>query len=103
LLDYPIFSADEAWGDKLPAIVLDGYHLWAQPIVNRMRRDPMYARKVAAIAQPIVRTMASFMGAGAPTVVGLVALAIGLPACAVLGLGIRAARLVAHGIDAVRA
>ena len=86
LLDSKTFAADAAWGDKVPAFIRSGYHLWALPLVARMRRDPVFAKRVAFYSWPVTKTLAAFMGHGRPSILGLVMLAIGLPVCALLGL-----------------
>lgn len=86
LLDHDTFKADEAWGEILPAVVRDGYHLWARPVVERMRVDQVYSARIAALARPVAKTLASFMGHGRPSILGLVMLAVGLPVCALLGM-----------------
>lgn len=86
LLQKDIFIADEKFGDKLPKIILDGYHLWARPIVAKMQKDYTYSKKISKIATPIAKTLASFMGVGKPSAIGLIALLLGVPVCAVLGL-----------------
>lgn len=85
LLDPNIFEADERWGDTLSPLTLAGYHLWAEPIVARMREDRAYARKVARFARPIARAAASRMGVGKARSYERAALRVGTAACWLIG------------------
>ena len=85
LLDTKIFEADEAWGDVIPKIVLDGYHLWAKPIVRKMRKSHSFSKKVAWLAKPVAKEAAKQMGVGEGSKIGLAMLCVGMPICAILG------------------
>ena len=85
LLDTKIFEADEAWGDIIPKIVLDGYHLWAKPVVRKMRKSRSFSKKVAWLAKPVAKEAAKQMGVGEGSKIGLAMLCVGMPICAILG------------------
>ena len=86
LLDTKIFEADEAWGDVIPKIVLDGYHLWAKPIVRKMRKSRSFSKKIAWFANPVAKEAAKQMKVGKGSKIGLTMLCIGMPICAMLGV-----------------
>ena len=88
LLDTKIFEADEAWGDVIPKIVLDGYHLWAKPVVRKMRKSRSFSKKIAWLAKPVAKEAAKQMGVGEGSKIGLAMLCAGMPICAILGAAI---------------
>jgi len=85
LLDTKIFEADETWGDIIPKIVLDGYHLWAKPVVRKMRKSRSFSKKIAWLSRPVAKEAAKQMGVGEGSKIGLAMLCAGMPICAVLG------------------
>ena len=93
LLDSDVFTADEAFGDLLPKFLLDGYHLWARPVVRGMRRSRAFSRFMARLARPVARAAACLMGEGRGSVIGFPVLFVGAAICAVLGAAIAGARL----------
>ena len=73
-------------GGLFPQVVLDGYHLWAQPVVRRMKKSDSFSRKIETLAKPVVYQIAAFNGGcGKWSVTGLSMLAVGMPICAILG------------------
>ena len=73
-------------GGLFPQVVLDGYHLWARPVVRRMKKSDSFSRKIETLAKPVVYQIAAFNGGcGKWSVTGLSMLAVGMPICAVLG------------------
>ena len=85
LLDDIIFKADEEWGEVIPSIVKDGYHLWAKPIVKQMQKSSNLTKKINWLATPVTKEIAHQMGVGKGSKIGLAMLSIAIPICAVLG------------------
>ena len=73
-------------GGLFPQVVLDGYHLWARPVVRRMKKSKSFSHKIETLARPVVYQIAAFNGGcGKWSVTGLSTLAVALPICAILG------------------
>ena len=73
-------------GGLFPQVVLDGYHLWARPVVRRMKKSDSFSRKIETLAKPVVYQIAAVNGGcGKWSVTGLSMLAVGMPICAILG------------------
>lgn len=86
LMDDATWAADGAFGRSLPLEVLAGYRLWAAPLARKMAMSPRLTALVASIALPWAQEMAYRMGASPRgSRVGQIVMAIGRPACAVLG------------------
>ena len=63
LMPQNIFEADERYGARQPRELIAGYHVWAEPIVERMRRSRRFTRLVWWIARPWALEMAFRDGA----------------------------------------
>jgi hypothetical protein len=85
LIPTDVWKADVRAGEMFPQFILDGYHLWAKPVVKRMRKSKSFSRKVQWAASPVFYQIAAFGGCGKWSVTGLSMLAVGLPVCAILG------------------
>jgi hypothetical protein len=93
-LEDDIYKADEAFGSSLPAIIINGYHVWAVPLASRMRREDAVgnalARAAACFALPWAHEMAYRRAAAAQGHwLGTVLLCIGVPLCAAIGLFVK--------------
>ena len=85
LIPTDVWKADIRGSKVFPQFILDGYHLWAKPVVKRMRKSKSFSRKVQWAASPVFYQIAAFGGCGKWSVTGLSMLAVGLPICAILG------------------
>lgn len=87
LMDDETYEADTAFGRTLPKEVIRGYHRWAIPVANAMRRSPILTALIEPIALQWAKTMRAKMD-GQPereTLVGRLLLRLGVPICAWLG------------------
>jgi hypothetical protein len=79
-------EADSSFGARMPRVVMDGYHIWANPVVNMMQESPRVTQVVNAIAQPWAREMAYREGATTEgSYVGLLLMVVGIPFSAIVG------------------
>lgn len=88
LMDYHTFFEDQKFGAHLKRTdpdVLNGYHLWAGPIVGMMKRYPWAVRVVFRLAMPWARHIASLARGGGGNTWGMILLTIGIPICRWLG------------------
>jgi hypothetical protein len=80
------YDADIAFGKSLPFEVIDGYHLWARPVVRLMKRSPLAMKIVYAVARPWIAEMVYRQaGIGKGSVIGAAMLFIGIPICHAIG------------------
>ena len=84
-----IFEADKAFGKRQDLETLKGYHSWAIPLSNLMRKSKL----VTWIITPIAMAWADNM-AGKPNVLGVFLNKIGIPICRFIG---KRSLEVAHG------
>jgi hypothetical protein len=86
LLPDDLMEADSSFGARMPRVVMDGYHIWANPVVNMMQESPRVTQVVNAIAQPWAREMAYREGATTEgSYVGLLLMVVGIPFSAIVG------------------
>ena len=80
-------EADAAFGAKMPAVVMNGYHLWAKPVVALMQRSHAFTMFVNSIAQPWAQEMAYLEGVEEHgSFAGLLVMIFGIPFSALLGI-----------------
>ncbi len=95
LMDDATFEADERFGRQLPLEVIDGYHLWARPMVRVMRRSKLFTALIAPLALSWAREMKRRVtGEGEGSIVGSLLLRIGVPVCGWLGRKLNAWRIL---------
>ena len=86
------YEADQAFGRSLDNDTLIGYTLWAQPVVNLMKKSKIVTIVIAKIASPWAQEMEHVMtGRGKSNLIGKVMMIFGLKVCNILG------RSLAHG------
>jgi hypothetical protein len=89
LMDEKIFEADEAFGRYLRdnhRDVLQGYQLWAKPVVKWMQKSETVTKVVAFTAKPWSYEMAYRMEArDKGTFVGKILMDVGIPVCRTIG------------------
>ncbi|MCP3942905.1 MAG: hypothetical protein GY710_15655 [Desulfobacteraceae bacterium] len=90
LLDQDIYEADEAFGRYLRATnlnALNGYHLWAKPVVKLMQDSELMTKTVYFFAKPWTEEMAHRMGLKEKgNFWGNILMETGLPFCTLIGL-----------------
>ena len=89
LMDDITFEADKKFGKKQDIETLNGYHSWAIPLANLMRKS----KAITWIVKPIALAWAKDM-AGGKNMFGKIINKIGIPICRFIG---RKALEVAHG------
>jgi hypothetical protein len=86
LMDDATFEADERFGNELPPEVLDGYRLWAVPVVRAMRKSKLVTAIVTPLALGWAREMRRRVtGEGKGSAIGGLLLFVGVPLCGWLG------------------
>ena len=88
LMEHHIYEADERFGAIMrhadPAVI-EGYKLWATPVVKMMQRYSFVTRAVSFIANPWAKQMAHQMGATEKgSLIGKIIMQIGIPFCRVV-------------------
>lgn len=80
-------SADKSFGHKMPALVMDGYHFWANPVVKLMRRSHAFTMFVYTIAHPWAQEMAHLEGVEREgSLTGIYVMVVGIPISALFGI-----------------
>jgi hypothetical protein len=80
-------EADSRFGARMPSVVMDGYHVWAKPVVRMMQKSERVTKVVNTIAQPWAQEMAHIEGVEEEgSVVGKVLMVIGIPISALIGI-----------------
>lgn len=85
LLTDEIYRIETAYGARLDPLIIDGYHLWGEPVARLMARSPVATMIVHAIVKPMVHEMAGQPGSGFSRRWGKAVLAAGKPLCRGLG------------------
>ncbi len=85
LLAEYIFRPDEAYGNLVPRDTLEGYHLWATPLVSLMQRSSKFSRFMALLAIPVATELAHRMGVGPGSRIGKFQLFWAEPTCKLMG------------------
>lgn len=97
LMSKEVFEADQRFGKLQDAQTMAGYHVWARPIVKLMKKSKLFTWVVHKIATPWAEQMAFEMGVlDRPSLIGTVMMAVGLPACRLIG-GLIVKKEKAHG------
>ena len=85
LLDTSIFIADEQYGllmRKTDPAIVDGYKIWAAPVVKLMKKSTLVTQIVYAIAKPWTKEMAYQMGVlEKGSIIGKMLMFVGNPFC----------------------
>jgi hypothetical protein len=80
-------QADQDFGHKMPAIVMNGYHAWARPVVSLMQRSHAFTMFVYAFAHPWAQEMAYLQGVeDHGSFLGILVMVVGVPFSALVGL-----------------
>tara|TARA_Y100000310_G_scaffold322273_1_gene381124 strand:+ start:291 stop:803 length:513 start_codon:yes stop_codon:yes gene_type:complete len=88
LVDDNLYAGDIITSAEIPNWILEGYRLWARPVVRRMRRSKRFTRVVKVLAQPVINQLANFSGFSCWSPIGVAMLALGLPICGAIGAGL---------------
>ena len=90
LMDKTIYEADEAFGEMLYhkyPIILAGYHAWAKPVVNYMKKSKNFTHLVQIIVKPWSYEMAHIMGTREKgDLIGKVLMYVGFVVCLLVGM-----------------
>lgn len=87
LLPDEIMTADAQFGAKMPQVVMNGYHLWAKPLVSLMQKSDTVTLFVNYFAQPWAQEMAYQEGVYEHgSYLGKLLMVIGIPVSALLGV-----------------
>lgn len=76
-----IYLKDCMYGKTLPTEILVGYHFWAIPIVNLMKKSPMFTKIVA----PFAMSWAKHIAEEKKSIFGYMCQIIGEPVCGFIG------------------
>jgi hypothetical protein len=80
-------QADQDFGHKMPAIVMNGYHAWARPVVSLMQRSHAFTMFVYAFAHPWAQEMAYLQGVeDHGSFLGILVMVVGVPFSALVGI-----------------
>lgn len=89
LMDAKIYKADEQFGALLrqrDLAAIEGYQVWARPVVKMMQGSKFITQLVRIIADPWSKEMAYQMGATEEgNIIGKAMMAIGVPFCRLIG------------------
>jgi hypothetical protein len=97
LMTKKVFEADQAFGKLQDMQTIAGYHLWAKPIVNLMKKSKVFTWIVHKVATPWAEQMAFEMGVmDKPNTIGAIMMRVGIPVCSFIGSMI-AKREKSHG------
>lgn len=87
LLPDDILEADAHFGARMPGVVMDGYHFWAEPVVTLMQKSDTVTSIVNVFAQPWAKEMAYQEGARSEgSLVGKLLMIIGVPLSGAIGI-----------------
>jgi hypothetical protein len=86
LISNDIYKAESKFGNSLDIDTIRGYHLWAKPIVSKMRKSESVTKLVYHLAYPVLQEMAhrasnKYKG----NILGKLILKIGIPVCTIIG------------------
>lgn len=80
-------DADARFGAQMPAIVMNGYHAWARPVVSLMQRSHAFTMFVYAFAHPWAQEMAYLQGVeDHGSFLGILVMVVGVPFSALVGI-----------------
>jgi hypothetical protein len=80
-------DADARFGAQMPAIVMNGYHAWARPVVSLMQRSHAFTMFVYAFAHPWAQEMAYLQGVeDHGSFLGILVMVVGVPFSAFVGI-----------------
>lgn len=89
LMSDRVYAADQIFGEIMARTqpeVMRGYHRLASPVVELMRKSPIFSRAMAVIAAPWARHMAYLVGADSRgSVLGMLMMMAGLSVCRLAG------------------
>lgn len=57
LIDAETYNADGEFGRDQEDYVIEGYHLWAKPVVRGMQKSPVLTAIIRGLAMPFIRDM----------------------------------------------
>ena len=86
LISDELFALESRFGKTVPHEMMDGYRMWACPVVDAMRRSRVVTAIVKALAMPVINEMAHRVdSAHEGSFIGSLTLALGKPFCGWLG------------------
>jgi hypothetical protein len=81
-----LHAVESAYGKTLPTECMTGYHSWARPVVDKMKRSRLFTRVIHIITKPILQEMAHRVDKTYhSSFIGSVVLFIGEPLCCAMG------------------
>jgi hypothetical protein len=96
LIPTDFYHAEAKYGYSLPIEIMDGYRVWAMPLVRLMKKSGIFTGIVHFFAQPVLNEMAHRADKAYKTSFkGSVMLSMALPVCLVIGR-IKSARNVKY-------
>lgn len=79
--------ADQRFGASMPAVVMNGYHFWARPLVRLMQQSHTVTTAVNFFAQPWAQEMAHLEGVEPEgSFAGAFVMVVGIPLSALFGV-----------------
>lgn len=81
IMSKELYLKDLAYGKTLPAKVIAGYHFWAIPVVNLMKKSPAFTKVIA----PFAMSWAKHIAGEKKSIFGYMCQIIGEPVCGLIG------------------
>ena len=85
-IDNETYAADQKFGQSMSDDVMDGYHYWAIPLTEKMRKSKVLTKILAPVILLWAREMKKRVtGQGKGSLIGKVLMVVGIPLCGLLG------------------